>query len=105
MLYSVRQGSVRFNLMEEVSPPTLFLSCCNYSMDRRLKAWLAWRLLVSFLVGRLGVDVDRWLLCGLVVSVPVSRSSFPCSNHWPGGTPQCSPIGAADRTVNSVQIM
>ena len=27
-----RQGSVRLNLMEEVSPPTHFLSCCTYSM-------------------------------------------------------------------------
>ena len=29
---TVRQGSVWFNLMEEVSPTTLFLSCCTYSM-------------------------------------------------------------------------
>ena len=29
---TVRQGSVRFNLREEESPSTLFLSCCTYSM-------------------------------------------------------------------------
>ena len=29
---TIWQGSVRFNLMEEVSPPSLFLSCCTYSM-------------------------------------------------------------------------
>ena len=29
---TVRQGSVRFNLTEEASPPTLFLSSCTYSM-------------------------------------------------------------------------
>ena len=29
---TVRQGSVRFNLTEEVSPPTHFLSSCTYSM-------------------------------------------------------------------------
>ena len=29
---TVQQGSVRFNLREEESPPTLFLSCCTFSM-------------------------------------------------------------------------
>ena len=29
---TVRQGSLKFNLMEESLPPTLFLSSCTYSM-------------------------------------------------------------------------
>ena len=34
---TVRQGSVRFNLTEEVSPPTHFLSSCTYSMVYLIK--------------------------------------------------------------------
>ena len=37
-MYAVREGSVRFNLMEEVSPPSLFLSCCTYSMTANYSA-------------------------------------------------------------------
>ena len=33
---AVWQGSLRFNLMEDVLPPTLFLSCCNYSMTEHI---------------------------------------------------------------------
>ena len=39
---TVRQGSVRFNLTEEMSPPSLFLSCCTYSMEPTF--WTLWNL-------------------------------------------------------------
>ena len=52
---TVRQGSVRFNLTEETSPPYLFPSRCTYSLGYGNSFWLCH----SFQCIRIYLHVDR----------------------------------------------